>query len=92
MKIADIPIDNRPMERMVAKGVSVLSDAEVLAIILQKGTRSENVIDVSNRLISKYELSKLSSLSLTELMSVDGIGRVKGMQILAAFELGKRVN
>ena len=76
MKIKDMPLENRPRERFLKKGISVLSDAEILALILQKGSCSENVIDVSNRLIAKYSLAKLTSLSLPELMSVDGIERL----------------
>ncbi len=72
-------------------GLGALSDAEVLALILQKGTRSDNVIDMSNKLIAKYELSKLSSLSLTELSTINGIGEAKATQILAAFELNRRI-
>ena len=64
MRIKDISKENRPRERLQKAGASVLSDAELLAIILQKGTKEENVIDISNRLISKYGLDKLSDLSL----------------------------
>ncbi|MGV8171656.1 MAG: RadC family protein [Candidatus Woesearchaeota archaeon] len=91
MRIKDIPLENRPRERMKKLGLSVLSDAEVLALILQKGTHSDNVIDMSNKLIAKYGLEKLSSLSLTELSAIDGIGEAKAIQILAAFEMNKRI-
>ncbi len=92
MRIKDISLENRPRERMRQHGVSVLSDAEVLAVILQKGCKGENVVDMCNRLISLYGLNKLSSLSLTELKAVPGIGEAKAMQILAAFEISKRVS
>ena len=72
-------------------GLSSLSDAEVLALILQKGTRSDNVIDMSNKLIAKYGLEKLSSLSLTELSAINGIGEAKATQVLAAFEISRRI-
>lgn len=91
MKIKDIKQENRPRERMKQLGSYVLTDAEVLAIILQKGTRGENVIDMSNRLISKYGLDKLSSCSIDELKDIKGIGEAKAMQIKAIFELSKRV-
>lgn len=91
MRIKDIPLENRPRERMKKLGLSSLSDAEVLALILQKGTRTDNVIDMSNKLIAKYGLEKLSSLSLTELSSIDGIGEAKAIQVLATFELSKRI-
>ena len=70
-------------------GSHVLSDAEVLAIILQKGISGENVIDMSNRLISKYGLEKLSSCSLNELKAIKGIGEAKALQIIALFEFYK---
>lgn len=91
MKIKDITLENRPRERMKQLGSHVLTDAEVLAIILQKGTRGENVIDMSNRLIAKYGLDKLSSCSIDELKEIKGIGEAKALQIKAIFELSKRV-
>ncbi len=90
MRIKDIPRENRPRERFKLNGADVLSNSELLAIILQKGTRKENVIDMSNRIISKYSFDKLSECSLSELKSIPGIGDAKAMQILALFELSKR--
>lgn len=90
MRIKDIPDCNRPRERFQKFGADVLSDAELLAIILQKGTRGENVIDMSNRLISRYGIDKLSDLSLSELQEINGIGPAKAMTIKALFEVGKR--
>ena len=52
MKVKDIPPENRPRERLKQNGVEALSNAELLAIILQKGTYKENVIDMSNRLLA----------------------------------------
>lgn len=92
MRIKEISLDNRPRERMEKQGASVLSDAELLAVILQKGTREENVIDMSHRLISKYGIDKLSSCSLNELQEIKGIGKAKATQILALFEFNKRHN
>ncbi len=92
MRIKDIPKENRPRERFLKSGASSLSDAELLAIILEKGTKEENVIDMSNRLISKCGLSKLSDLSLKELQEINGIGPAKAMQIKALFEFNKRHN
>ena len=90
MRIKDISLENRPRERMEKQGVKVLSDSELLAVILQKGTKEENVIDMSNRLISKYGVSKLSSCSLKELQEIKGIGKAKASQIVALFEFNKR--
>lgn len=92
MRIKDISKENRPRERLEKLGANVLSDAELLAIILQKGNKEENVIDMSNRLLSKYGIGKLSDLSLKELQEIKGIGPAKSMQILALFEFNKRHN
>jgi len=90
MRIKDIPKENRPRERLKREGVEVLSNSELLAVVLQKGTRQENVIDMSNRLLSRYSLEELSRCSLTELKEIPGIGDAKAMQILALFEFNKR--
>jgi len=90
MKIHDLPKQNRPRERMLNHGVSVLSDAELFAIILRTGSKNENVIDMSNRLIAEHGLDKIFECSLEELQEVKGIGQAKAMQLLAMAELGKR--
>ena len=78
------------MERLEKLGPSVLSDAELLAVILRIGNKKENVVDMSNRLISKYGFDKLSMCTLSELQEINGIGISKACQILALFELNKR--
>ena len=90
MKIKEISIEQRPRERLKS-GVS-LSDSEVLALILENGSKGENVIDLSHRLISTFGVEKLSSLSLQELMKIKGIGLAKASKLIAAFELSKRVS
>ena len=92
MKIKDINERNRPRERLKEQGVESLSESELLAIIMQVGSAGENVIDMSNRLISKYGLSKLYDCTLEELQEIRGIGFAKACQILALFELSKRIN
>ena len=92
MLIKQISEEQRPRERLKFKGVDSLSDAELLAIILQNGSKGENVIDLSNRLITTFDIGKLNSLSLQELMKIKGIGLAKASKLIAAFELSKRVN
>jgi len=92
MKIKEMNEDSRPRERLVKFGVENLSDAELFALILEKGTKQENVIEMSNRLISKYGLDMLSECSLKELQEINGIGFAKACQIHAVFELNKRHN
>jgi len=86
-----MPESSRPRERFKLKGAEALSDAELFAIILRTGSVYENVVDMSNRLISKFGLD-LFDCSLKELQEVKGIGPSKAMQILAMSELGKRHN
>ena len=90
MKIRDLPDSSRPRERFLKLGPEALSDAELFAIILRTGTVKENVVDMSNRLISQYGLKNLFSCSLKELQEIKGIGPNKAMQLLAMSELGKR--
>jgi DNA repair protein RadC len=90
VKIKDFPKEGRPRERFLNLGPGALSDAELLAIILRTGTKNENVIDVSNRLINEYGLDKLFSCSLEELTKIKGIGPAKAMQIMTIKELAKR--
>jgi DNA repair protein RadC len=92
MKILDIPKENRPRERFLKLGPDALSDAELFAILLRTGSKGENVIEMSNRLISEYGLDKLLECSLKELQEINGIGPSKAMQILTIAELQKRIN
>lgn len=91
MKIKDIVKESRPRERLFHFGSESLSDAELLAIILRSGSKNENVIDLSNKLISKYGLSKLFECELNELCSIKGIGMGKASQIVSVKELSKRI-
>ena len=90
MKIKDLPDSSKPRERFLKHGPEVLSDAELFAIILRTGMVGENVIEMSNRLISKFGLVNLFDCSLKELQEIKGIGQNKAMQVLAIAELGKR--
>jgi DNA repair protein RadC len=92
MNIKDISLEQRPRERLLENGASNLSDAELLALLLEKGSIGENVIDLSHRLISSYGLESLNSLSVAELTKLKGIGVAKACKVMAAFELSKRVN
>ena len=90
MRLRDISVENRPRERLISQGVTVLSDAEILALILGSGTKNENAVDLSNRLLSHFDL--LSTSSLSELQKLKGIGVARACQLLALFEFSKRFN
>ena len=90
MKILDINEEERPRERFKRLGAEALSTAELLAIILRVGSRKENVVALSQRILSLYPLEKLSELSLKELCSIDGVGEAKALGIKAMFSLTSR--
>lgn len=84
--------DDRPREKLLLKGKSVLSDAELIAILISSGNREESAVDLSKRILQTVDnnLNKLSKLSIEELMQFKGIGEVKAITIITALEFGKR--
>ena len=92
MKIKDYAVEQRPRERLRENGSDALSEAELLSILLQSGSKNESAVELSNRLLGTFGLGRLKNLSLQELTKVKGIGTAKASTILAAFELSKRVN
>ena len=92
MKIKDYALEQRPRERLKEKGIHALSEGELLAVLLQSGSKNESAIELGNRLLAVFGLEKLKNLGLQELTKVKGIGIAKASKILAAFELSKRVN
>lgn len=85
--------DDKPREKALAKGIAVLSDAELLAILLRTGVTGKNVIEVSRDILSKYgnNLARLAKATPRELSQlVPGIGPAKAITVIAALELGSR--
>ena len=84
--------DDRPREKLRDKGKSVLSDAELLAILIGSGNRRESAVDLSKRIMSSVNnnLSPLGKLSIKQLMEFKGVGEAKAITIVAALELGRR--
>ena len=91
MKLTDYSKDNRPRERLISQGAGILSTAELLAIVLKSGTKKENVLEMAQRLISRFGLEKLGGAGVRELQETHGIGQAKACQMVALFELGRRV-
>ncbi|MFP4557524.1 MAG: RadC family protein [Bacteroidales bacterium] len=84
--------DDRPREKMMAKGISALSDAELMAILIGSGTKSETAVNVSQRILgsAKNNLNELGKFALKDFTKIKGIGTAKGITIMAALELGRR--
>lgn len=93
IKIKDIPINDRPIERLINKGVEVLSNEELLAILIKTGTKNCSSKDVALSLLSKIgDITNLKNINFEYLKKIKGIGPSKAAIILASLELGKRVN
>ena len=90
-KVKDIPIMERPRERLKNLGASYLSDSEILSIILKNGTKKKNVKDIALDILKQYQLSDLKNISINSLEKIEGIGEVKAIELLASIELGKRI-
>jgi DNA repair protein RadC len=91
-RITDLPQDDRPRERLLTRGPAALSTAGLLAIILRTGVPEENVVRVSQRLLSTFgNLAGLAQASPAELIAARGLGPAKAAQLKAALELGRRL-
>ena len=91
-KITRWPKNERPRERLLEQGPQHLTEAELLGILLGKGTKKKTAIDLARELLDRYEsLQKLFSRSPSELTTVKGIGSAKAAILSAAFELVRRI-
>ncbi len=93
MKIKDWPENERPRERFYEQGSYVLSDAELLAIVIGKGVKNRSALDLAKEILSKIgSLKKLAEKSVKEIenLKIPGLGRAKIITILAALEAGRR--
>ena len=93
IKIKDIEEEDRPRERLINKGVEVLSNEELLAIIIKTGTKENSAKELSSIIINKLEgIKNLSNINFQQLEKIKGIGKAKACEIIDSIELGKRIN
>lgn len=91
MKIQDMPRVERPREKLIQYGSGRLSNSELLALLLRSGKKGENVISLANNVLKKYKAENLPNLTYEELKNFPGLGPAKACEIIACFELGKRL-
>ena len=98
LKMKELPISERPYEKLELYGPDVLSNAELLAIIIKSGTKNENSISIAQRVlqlnnsIDKEDLRFLCDVSIEEFTKINGIGKVKAIQLKAIGELTKIIS
>ncbi len=90
-KIKDIPKELLPREKALKYGISSLSDSELLALSLGKGTKELNVLGLSSKLLSGKTLKDFKNITFEELIKIKGIGEAKALQILSIIEIAKRI-
>ena len=90
--IREMPSEDRPREKMVKLGPGALTDSELLAILLRTGIKGENVVALSQRLLTDFGgLTGLSRVPMSELCELRGVGEAKAAQLKAALEIGRRL-
>jgi DNA repair protein RadC len=92
LSIKDWSVEDRPREKLLSKGISSLSDAELIAIIIGSGNRDESAVELSRRILVSVQnnLNELGKLTVDDLQKYKGIGEAKAIGIVAALELGRR--
>ena len=94
MMVRDLPQEDRPREKLLTHGAAVLSDAELLAVLLRTGTTARSVLDIAEAVLAKYRdkgLTAIVHMAPREMADIGGIGPAKAATILAAVELGRRI-
>ena len=90
--IRELPVQQRPRERLLHSGVSALTDAELIAILLRTGTRGMNAVELAELLLQRFgSFAQLARATVAQISQTKGIGRTKAVQLTAAFGLGSRL-
>lgn len=93
MRIKDMPVTEKPRERLMHYGVENLSNIDLISIILRNGVKDMNVKEISANILKTVgNVNNLNNIGIRELSNIKGVGNIKAITILAAIELGKRVN
>jgi DNA repair protein RadC len=92
LKIKDWALEDRPREKLLYKGISSLSDAELLAILIGSGSNDKSAVDLAREILklASNNLQSLGKLDVHDLVKLKGIGTAKAINIMAALELGRR--
>jgi DNA repair protein RadC len=91
-KIKDLPVMDRPIERLLNNGVETLNNEELLSIILKTGTKDKSVKELSLEILKEHDIHSLNDINIEELSKLKGIGKTKAATLIASIELGKRIN
>ena len=92
LTVKELPLDDRPREKLLLRGAQSLSDAELVAILLRTGRKGKSVIEIARELISSEgNLAMLATKTVDSLQKISGIGKDKAATIAAAFELSRRI-
>ncbi|WKD84914.1 hypothetical protein KCTC32516_00250 [Polaribacter huanghezhanensis] len=85
-------VEDRPREKLILQGKTVLTDAELIAILIGSGTKKESAVELSKRILNSVNnnLNELAALTFEQLKAFKGIGEAKAVSIITALELGKR--
>jgi DNA repair protein RadC len=91
-RIRDLPLNERPRERLIAQGAGALKNSELIAILLRTGLKGTSAIQVAEQLLNKFQtLDNLSRASIEDLQLVKGVGRDKAVALKSAFTLARRM-
>ena len=98
IKMKELPVSERPYEKLELYGAERLTNSELLAIIIKSGTKENTALDLAKKVLSlndstnKEDISFLQEISIVDYMNIKGIGKVKAIQLQAVSELAKRIN
>ncbi|SFT71547.1 DNA repair protein RadC [Selenomonas sp. GACV-9] len=92
--VRDLPVEERPRERLLHAGAASLSNADLLAVLLRSGTREQSVLRIAEEVLARYKergLEAIVHMPAAELTAINGVGSAKAATVLAAVELGRRL-